>query len=87
MFEEANDICQKVVYGTNLQYHDFPCINCTTHFRGTYGGETLVDALIDLEQAARQAHVVPDKSLDEREAEEARTNPEVEEIERAKRQI
>lgn len=66
MFEEDNDVCQKVVHGTQLQYHDFPCINCNIHFRNAYGGETLVDAFIDLEQAQRLREVAPDAKVEER---------------------
>lgn len=69
MFEEDNDVCQKVVHGTNLQYHEFPCINCNVHFKNTYGGDMLVDALIDLEQAQRLRDVAPNAKVEDLERE------------------
>lgn len=87
VFLEDNEVCQKTLRGTGMESHQFPCMNCMTMWRGQYGGETMIDAFIDLEQAGRLAHVAPDKRLDERESLEGEDNVEVEEFNRAKRRV
>jgi hypothetical protein len=86
-FQEDNEICGKVLRGTKLEFHDYPCVACQTHWRGAFGGDLLVDALVSLEQAARHAKVVQSKHLDAREAHEAHENDEVENLVDATRSL
>jgi hypothetical protein len=66
-FEESNEVCQKTLRGTGLEFHDFPCMNCCGHWRNAYGGEMLVDGLISLEEAERFRDLNPQEKVDERE--------------------
>jgi hypothetical protein len=87
VFIEPNDGCQKTLRGTGLEAHSFPCVSCYSFWRGAYGGESMVDAFVSLEEAAQLAHVVPDARAAAREAREAASDPLVAELVDAARKV
>lgn len=87
IFSEDNECCQMTIRGTYLDYHIYPCVGCQSYWRKHYGGEMLVDALVNLEQAARHAHLAPSKHLDAREEYEAETNDEVKDLVHERKRI
>jgi hypothetical protein len=77
---ESNEICAKVLAGTGLDFHVFPCALHVADYRTRFGIDTLLDSFIDLEQAARFTREWPDAHIEERERGEAGTNTEIADV-------
>jgi hypothetical protein len=62
-------------------------VGCLSYWRNNFGGDILVDALIDLEQAARHAKAEGNEHLEEREDYEAEKSEEVKAYREAQKKI
>lgn len=74
---ESNEICGKVLAGTGLDHHTFPCALHVSDYRTRFGIDVFIDGFIDLEQAARFQRMWPDEVVEARERVEATNNPEI----------
>ena len=80
-FFEPNELCQKTLKGTGLDYHRYPCLRCSADIRRRLGSDwidAVFETVMDRMGAARLLHVWPDAKVDAREeAEAARGNTEI----------
>ena len=76
MVNEPNDLCQKTLLGTGLEFHVYPCLRDSADIRRRLGSDWL-EAAVDTAGAARLTHVWPEQRVQQREEGEAENNVEI----------
>lgn len=75
--DQPNEICQKTLHGTGLDFHVFPCVGCIQDVRARFGSDVMVDLYLSATQMAHFHLMWPSRSVDEREKRESRHDPEI----------
>ncbi len=83
MVMEDNAVCGKLLAGTGLESHPFPCLPHLHAWRTQWGIDDLLDTVLDPNQARRMVKEWPDAKVEQREKVEiARGNVDLKEVHR-----